>query len=92
MNISFDLDGTIIPFDKEFETEKRSEIAKFFGIEKIRKGTKKLILDLQKKGHSINIYTTSFRTKRKIRRNLKYYRIKVDKIINQPENEKTLKV
>jgi hypothetical protein len=50
MNISFDLDSTLIPNGKEFETEKISVIAKLLGIEEIRKGTHELISDLQKEG------------------------------------------
>ena len=90
MNISFDLDSTLIPNGTEFETESRSGIAKLFGIEEIRKGTSELILNLQNKGHKINIYTTSFRSKRKIRRTLKYYGIKVNRIVNEKENRKIL--
>lgn len=91
MNISFDLDSTLIPNGKEFETENRSGIAKLFGIEEMRKGTSELILDLQNQGHKINIYTTSFRSKRKIRRTLKYYGINVNRIVNEKENRKVLK-
>ncbi|WP_271768101.1 hypothetical protein [Aquimarina algiphila] len=91
MNISFDLDSTLIPNGKEFETEKRNGIAKLFGIEEIRKGTSELISDLQNQGHKIHIYTTSFRTKRKIRLTLKYYGIRVNRIVNQTENHKVLK-
>lgn len=91
MNISFDLDSTLIPNGTEFETENRSGIAKLFGIEEIRKGTSELILDLQNKGHKIHIYTTSFRSKRKIRRTLKYYGIKVNRIVNEKENRRILK-
>lgn len=91
MNISFDLDSTLIPNGNEFETEKRTGIAKLFGIEEIRKGSSELISCLQKKGHKIHIYTTSFRTKSKIKRTLKYYGIHVNRIINQTENQKILK-
>ena len=91
MNISFDLDSTLIPNGKEFEIENRSGIAKLFGIEKIRKGTRELISDLQNQGHKIHIYTTSFRSKRKIRWTLKYYGIKVNRIINEKQNRKILK-
>ena len=91
MNISFDLDSTLIPNRKEFETENRSRLAKLFGIEEIRKGTPKLISELQKQGLKIHIYTTSFRTKSKIRLTLNYYRIKVSRIINEKENRKVLK-
>lgn len=91
MNISFDLDSTLIPNGKEFETEKRSGIAKLFGIEEMRKGTPELISDLQNQGHQIHIYTTSFRTKEKIRRTLKYYGIKVNRIVTEKENRRVLK-
>jgi hypothetical protein len=92
MNISFDLDSTLIPHGKEFETENRSGIAKLFGIEEMRKGTTELVSDLQNQGHVINIYTTSFRSKRKIRQTLKYYGIKVNRIVNEKENRKVLKI
>ena len=92
MNISFDLDSTLIPCGKEFQTEKLNGIAKLFGVEKIRKGTRELISDLQKKGNKIHIYTTSFRTKRKIRFTLWYYGIKVNRIITQKENQRILKL
>ncbi|WP_417289889.1 HAD family hydrolase [Corallibacter sp.] len=92
MNISFDLDSTLIPNGKEFETEKRSGIAKFFGIEEMRKGTAELITELKKEGNKIHVYTTSFRTKRIIRRTLKYYGITVDRIVNQTENQRELKM
>tara|TARA_R110002051_G_scaffold323094_1_gene415632 strand:- start:1674 stop:2123 length:450 start_codon:yes stop_codon:yes gene_type:complete len=91
MNISFDLDSTLIPNGKEFETENRNRIAKLFGIEEMRKDTRELISDLQNQGHKIHIYTTSFRTKRKIRLTLKYYGIKVSRIVNEKENRKVLK-
>jgi hypothetical protein len=91
MNISFDLDSTLIPSGKEFETKNINGIAKLIGIEEIRKGSKELTADLQNQGHKIHIYTTSFRTKRKIRLTLLYYGIRVNQIINQSENQKVLK-
>lgn len=87
MNISFDLDSTLIPNGIEFETEKRSRLAKLLGIEEIRKGTPELMNELKNEGHNIHIYTTSFRTKRKIRRTFKYYGITVDRVVNQTENQ-----
>ena len=91
MNISFDLDSTLIPNGKEFETENRSRIAKLLGIEEIRKGTSELITYLQNQGHKIHIYTTSFRSKRQIRLTLKYYGINVNRIVTEKENRRTLK-
>ena len=91
MDISFDLDSTIIPNGEEFDTENRGAIAKFFGVEKIRKGTLELINYLQKNNPNIHIYTTSYRNRSKIRFTLKYYGIKVNKVVNQSENQKVLK-
>ena len=91
MNISFDLDGTLIPFANEFNTEKIGWFGKLLRIEKIRKGTKDLVLKLQENNHKVHIYTTSFRSKTKIRRTLKYYGISVNRIVNQVENQKVLK-
>ena len=90
MNISFDLDNTLIPYGNEFDTEKRSKLAKLLGVEKIRKGTANLISYLQAEGHIIHVYTTSFRKKRMIRRTLRYYGISVNKIITQTENQRKL--
>jgi len=91
MHISFDLDSTLIPHGKEFEAEKRNLVANLLGIEPIRVGTSQLISDLQRQGHVIHIYTTSFRSKFKIRLMLFYYGIKVGKIINQSQNQRTLR-
>jgi len=91
MNISFDLDSTLIPNGKEFETEKRNWVAKLFGFEPIRKGTRTLIQDLQTQGHQIHIYTTSYRTQRRIRWTLRCYGIQVNRIVNQKENSIRLK-
>jgi hypothetical protein len=91
MNISFDLDSTLIPHGNEFEAEKRNFIARLIGIEELRVGAAKLISDLQKNGHTIHIYTTSFRSKFKIRLMLFYYGIKAGRIVNQSQNQRTLK-
>ena len=90
MQISFDLDGTLIPYNNEFHTEKRSWWAKLLGIELIRKGTKTLIKTLQSQGNEVHIYTTSLRSKPYIRRMFRYYGIKIGRIITQKENEHTL--
>ncbi len=91
MHISFDLDSTLITGGEEFETESRGLFAKIIGIEKIRKGAPELFAFLKNKGHIIHIYTTSYRKTWKIRSTLIYYGIKIDKVINQTQNEKTLK-
>lgn len=90
MQISFDLDRTLIPYNNEFPAEKRSWWAKLLGIEPIRKGTKTLIKTLQSQDNEVHIYTTSLRSKPYIRRMFRYYGIKIGKIITQKENEYTL--
>lgn len=91
LNISFDLDGTLIPLYNEFETEKLSGIARLFGIEPLRKGSKPLIKQLQQNGHSVHVYTTSYRKKFKIRLIFWYHGITLKTIITQPENSIALR-
>jgi len=91
MNISFDLDNTLIPFGDEFPTENRSLFLKLLGVEKIRSGSKKLIHALRQEGHHIHIYTTSFRSTFKIWFTFKCYGIRVGKIVNEKKNQRLLK-
>ncbi|AUC15549.1 hypothetical protein BTO06_10520 [Tenacibaculum sp. SZ-18] len=70
---------------------KKEDLIEDFRYRKIRKGSRDLILLLQNKGHSINIYTASFRNKHQIRKTFEYYGIKVDKIINQKDNSSVLR-
>jgi len=62
VTISFDLDDTLIPGTKRFDTERQSLVHKILGLETLRIGTVELIIALQAKGHKIYIYTTSFRS------------------------------
>ncbi|MBO9565517.1 MAG: hypothetical protein J7621_22255 [Niastella sp.] len=89
--ISFDLDDTLIPGMIQFDTEPRRWLQRIMGVEKIRKGTKKLIDKLQHEGHSVYIYTTSLRPANRIQRTLRSYGIRVDQIINRTIHEKQLK-
>lgn len=67
MNISFDLDGTLIPLQKEFEIEPLPFLSKLLKTDLLRKNTPDLIKKLQHQGHFIHIYTTSYRSLWKIR-------------------------
>jgi hypothetical protein len=62
MKISFDLDDTIIPGSKIFETEQQTLFQKLWGLESIRKGTIELFRELKNRNHTVGIYTTSFRS------------------------------
>jgi len=83
MVISFDLDDTLIPGTRSFKTEDRNLFQRFAGIEEIRKGTIGLFKDLRSRGHSVYIYTTSFRSSFKLQLTFYSYGIPVDKVINQ---------
>jgi hypothetical protein len=58
MKISFDLDDTIIPGLKTFETEQQTFLQKLCGIEKLRKGTIQLFRELKANKHQVGIYTS----------------------------------
>lgn len=90
MIISFDLDDTLIPGIKKFETEKRSVFQKLCGIAKIRLGTIELIKSLKLQGHQIYIYTTSLRPASRIWCTFFTYGIKLDKVINQKKHNAVL--
>ena len=89
MIISFDLDDTIISKTK-FPLEKETFVHRILGIERIRLGTKDLFKELRVRGHKIYIYTTSFRSKSKIRFMFYAYGICVDYVINQKSHIKNV--
>jgi hypothetical protein len=91
MIISFDLDDTLIPGAKAFETEDQNLIQRMAGLEKIRKGTIGLFKGLRSHGHNIYIYTTSFRPTFKAKLTFLSYGIPVDRVINQQCHDKELK-
>lgn len=91
MQISFDLDDTLIPCGDVFETEKLNFLGRFFCVEKIRKRAPQLIRELKLRGHDIHIYTTSLRSIRKIRKTLFWHGIFVGKVINETTNLRELK-
>lgn len=91
MTISFDLDDTLIPGTKTFETETRNVMQRLTGIEKIRKGTIELFKNLRSDGHDIYIYTTSLRSTVSVKLTFLSYGIPVDKVINQQCHDEQLK-
>jgi hypothetical protein len=91
MIISFDLDDTLIPGTKRFETEKQTIAHRLLGLEKIRLGTIQLFKELRNKGYRIYIYTTSFRSASKIKLTFYFYGIPVDTAINQQRHNRQLR-
>lgn len=59
MHISFDLDGTLIPLQHTFETEKRNIPARLLGVEPLRLSTVDLFGRRQEQRHTLHIYTSS---------------------------------
>ena len=91
MIISFDIDNTLIPYSNEFEVEKKTLLSKLLGAEPLRKGTVDLFHELEKNGHEIWIYTTSFRSPMKLKRTFKSYGLHPSKMINEKINQKQLR-
>lgn len=90
MKISFDLDDTLIPGRVDFPTEKQNAFQKFLGIEPVREGAIKLMKRLKSDGHSICIYTTSYRKTIAIRFSFWTFGIVLDSVINQTRHEEVL--
>ena len=91
MVISFDLDDTLIPGIKNFETEKQNFFQRMIGLDRIRYGTTDLFKILRSHGHKIYIYTTSYRSIVKIKLTFYFYGIPIDKVINQQIHTKELR-
>ncbi|TXK49005.1 HAD family hydrolase [Pontibacter qinzhouensis] len=91
MTVSFDLDGTLIPFQEDdFATEKRNFFQRLIGIEPIRMGATFLFKELNRRGHKVGIYTTSYRNITWIRFQLLTYGIRTDFVINEALNRAKL--
>jgi len=90
MIISFDIDNTLIAYSNEFEAEPQSFLAKLLGAEKLRKGTKDLFRYLEKEGHEIWIYTTSYRSIFSLRKTFQLQGLRPKRYINETINRKTL--
>lgn len=92
MKISFDLDDTLIPANSDcFKTELRSFIQKLLGVELLRTGTGQLFRKLQSDGHTVGVYTTSFRSKLRVYFQFWTYGIKPHFIINEQQYQKIRK-
>lgn len=87
MIISFDLDDTLIPGTKKFETEKQNLIQKICRLEKIRKDTITLMRRLRKDMHILFIYTTSLRKTSSTWFLFFTYGIRIARIINHEEHD-----
>ncbi|MFK7972674.1 MAG: HAD family hydrolase [Bacteroidia bacterium] len=91
MIISFDLDNTLIPYSNEFEVIRPAFAWRLLGAESLRKGTVPLFSKLRDQGHSIWIYTTSYRSVASMRVTFRAAGLAPDRFINEHINQKLLK-
>jgi hypothetical protein len=92
MIISFDLDDTLIPTTFKFKVESQNILQRIFKIEKIRKGSLELFEELKRRKIKVYIYTTSYRSKKRIKIMFLSYGINIKTIINQQEHNKSVKI
>ena len=87
MRISFDLDEVLFVDPGRFETEPPPPFPmnRIF-TERLRKGTVRLIHELQEQGFEVWVYTSSFRSEMYIRSLFRPYGIRFDQIINTPRH------
>lgn len=83
MKISFDLDEVLFvsPDSYEVEPELRFPLNRMFP-ERLRKGTVKLINELQSRGFEVWVYTSSFRSDTYIKSLFRQYGIRFDDVVN----------
>lgn len=84
-SISFDLDDTLIGND--WPVEPVGLMGRLFGVERLRQGTRRLFKNLNDKGYSVSIYTTSLRSRRCISKIFRCHGIRIDRIINGDNQE-----
>lgn len=89
MRISFDLDDTLISKNR-FPLEKETLMARIFGAERLRLGTLELFKTLRDRGYEICVYTTSYRSKAKIKRMFWAYGVSLGIVVNQQLHERRL--
>lgn len=92
LRISFDLDDTLICYREDVPREKCW--ASFFlpntWNEPLREGTVALFRELEHRNCDIWIYTTSFRSERKVRSWLWFYGLRVHAVINQNRHQQAI--
>lgn len=94
LRISFDLDDTLTGLGPHAPVESGAFphfLQRHLG-ESLRHGTRTLIRELRRHGHSVWIYTTSGRSPERIRRWLLLHGIRVDGIVNDERHHRAARV
>ena len=83
MLVSFDLDEVLFVDPRTHLTEPalKYPFSRIYQ-ERLRKGTARLIPELQRQGYEVWVYTSSFRSERYIRNLFRHYGIRFDGIVN----------
>ena len=83
MRISFDLDDTLIPSGSSSALEplRFAEVARAFGIERLRAGTREMFAALRERDHSIWIYSSSLRSRHRVELLFRWHGLWVDGIV-----------
>lgn len=94
MKVAFDLDGTLIRSNYDFQTEKPQKklFAKLFKIQELRIGTTEIFEYCKQQNWETWIYTTSTRSTFRIRILFWLYNIHLNGIVNQQIHNKKVKV
>ena len=88
MKISFDLDDVLFVSPDKYETEPALRFPyNLLFKDRLRKGTVKLIHELQKRGFEVWVYTSSFRQERYIRSLFQRYGVHIDQVVNGQRHE-----
>ena len=90
--VAFDLDGTLIPAPGEaMPIEALGLLARLVSSEPLRAGTTQLFRELQRQGHELWLYTTSFRNPLRLRLWFWAVGIHLNGVINQRIHDDALR-
>ena len=89
MRISFDLDEVLFVDPNKYETEAPPAFPRnILFPERLRKGTVRLIHELQREGFEVWVYTSSFRSAVYIRALFRNYGVRFDDIVNGERHQR----
>lgn len=93
MRIAFDLDDTLIPCGQRFPlaTPARARLATLLGTEPLRAGAPAMLRRLQREGHEIWVYTSSYRSETWIRLTFWCHGVWLDGVVNQHRHDRALR-
>jgi len=90
MRISFDIDDTLVCAGHGQKEPALAWWLRWLYPERLRLGTKSLFDELRRDGHSVWIYTTSYRSCRYLKNWFRCHGIHIDGVVNQFQHEKVV--